>query len=315
MKVLIPQDISEVGKNYLLDKGYEIKVLNQSDQKTLLQEIPDCDALLIRTAKVSKQVLEAGKKLKVVARHGVGLDNIDLETAWRLGIKVTNAPESNANCVAEHTIALMMGISHHLLKYHNSVIKGDWEIRNRLKLVDLDQKIVGIVGFGRIGRLVAKKLHYGLGMKVIAYNRSQPKNLPPYVEMKNKLEDLYAEADFVSIHLPATAQTKNSINLQTFKKMKKTAFLINTGRGEVIDEKDLCQALKNGLIAGAALDVLADEPPDKHNCLLTCPNIIFSPHCAALSQAGLDKMALHAAMGVDEVLTGKEVSWPVLKKR
>jgi len=194
MKVLIPQDISDVGKDYLINKGYEIKVLNKSDEETICDEIVDCDALLIRTAKVSKKILEAGKKLKVVARHGVGLDNIDLESAWKLGIKVTNAPESNANCVAEHTVALMMAISHHLINYHDSVINGDWEIRNRLKLIDLDQKIIGIIGFGKIGRLVAEKLHYGFGMRVIACNRSYAKDLAEYVEMKSELESLYKEA-------------------------------------------------------------------------------------------------------------------------
>ncbi len=311
MKVLIPQDISEVGKSYLCERGYKIKVLSRYDEDTLVKEVKDCDALLVRTAKITSRVLEAGTSLKVIAKHGVGVDNIDIQAAARMGIRVTNAPESNANCVAEHTVALILAVTHQMHILDAAVRNDDWDIRNRINLMELQGKTVGIIGLGRIGKLVAQKMNQGFGMKVIAYNRSVSKSIPPYIEMKNRAEDVYGDADIVCIHLPLTDETKKSVNMGCFQRMKSSAFLINSGRGEIIDEEDLYQALSERLIAGAGLDVLEHEPPQKNNKLLTCQNIVFSPHCGAHSRESFEKMALHAAIGVDEVLSGKEVSWLV----
>lgn len=311
MKVLIPQDISEVGKIYLRDCGYEVQVLHTFDEATLFKEVAGYDALLVRNARITRKVLEEGSRLKVIAKHGVGVDNIDLQAARELGIQVTNAPESNANCVAEHTVAMIMAMAHQLPFLDVSVRKSDWDVRNRINLLELLGKTAGIVGLGKIGKLVAEKLSQGLGMKIIAYNRSVPKDLPFYIEMKKNIDEIYAEADVVSIHVPATPETKKSVNLSCFQKMKNSALLINSGRGEVVDEEDLYQALSDGMIAGAALDVLEKEPPETGNPLLSCNRVLLSPHCGAHSQESFEKMALHAAMGVHEVLSGKTVTWPV----
>ena len=158
MKVLIPQDIAEAGKIYLRDCGYEVQILHSFDEATLIKEVVGYDALLVRTARITRKVLESGYHLKVIAKHGVGVDNIDLQAAKELGIQVTNAPESNANCVAEHTVAMIMAMAHQLRFLDSSVRKSDWDVRNRINLLELQGKTAGIVGLGRIGKLVAEKL-------------------------------------------------------------------------------------------------------------------------------------------------------------
>lgn len=311
-RVLIPQDITDAGKNYLQDLGYLIRVGSGYDEETVCQEIQDCDALLIRTAKVSKAMLEAGKKLKVVGRHGVGVDNIDLEAATALGIQVTNSPLSNYDSVAEHTVALLLACSHHITQLDQHSRQGRWAQRDIMKLNQASGKTIGIIGYGRIGKAVAEKCALGLSMKVLAYSRSlDPASLPSYVQAASSQAQIYAECDYVSLHLPATAQTTGSINLSVFEQMKPTAYLLNTARGEVINEEDLYTALSTGMIQGAGLDVLAQEPPDVRNPLLTLPNLIVSPHCGALSHAAFDNMGLHAAQGIHEVLSGKVPTWPV----
>ncbi|MCC2125400.1 hydroxyacid dehydrogenase [Hominiventricola filiformis] len=314
MKVLIPQDIAEAGKKFLLDKGYEIKMGSAADEETIAKEVTDCDAILIRTAPVTRKVLEAGKNLKVVSRHGVGVDNIDVQAATELGIQVTNGPLSNSESVAEHAVAFIMALAHHIVEMDENVRNHDWESRNRVRMTGLSGKTVGIVGLGRIGRYVAKKVALGLDMKVIGFDAYIPKDaVPEYVEMVDSMEELYKRSDFVSLHCPATPETKGSVNMKYLSLMKPGAFLVNCARGEVVNEEDLYQALTTGIIKGAALDVLSSEPPKEDNPLLGLKNVILSPHCAAHSYESFDNMAVHAGIGIDEVLTGKSVSWPVNK--
>ncbi len=312
-KVLIPQDITDPGKQYLLDRGYQLEYSPTYQEDDIAKSIQDCDALLIRTAKVSRKVMEAGSKLKVIARHGVGVDNIDLSVAEELGITVTNSPLSNYDAVAEHTIALILACGHQLCQMDSHARNGGWEQRNAVKLTQAMGKTLGIVGYGRIGAAVAQKAALGLNMKVLAYSRSIASlDLPDYVTAVSSPEEIYANSDYISLHLPATPHTKESINLSVFQQMKDTAFLINTARGEVIHEGDLATALTTGLIQGAGLDVLADEPPVENNPLLGLKNVIITPHCAALTLDAFDKMGLHAAQGIHEVLSGQAVTWQVV---
>lgn len=312
MKVLIPQEITEIGKKYLLDKGYEIKIGTASDEETIIKEVADCDAILIRTAKITRRIMEAGKNLKVIARHGVGVDAIDLESATELRIQVTNGPLSNSESVAEHTVAFLLACGHHLTEMDKNVRSGNWEARDEVKLTEVNNKVLGLIGLGRIGLSVAKKASLGLGMKVIGYSRhAKQEEMPDYIMLVDTIEEIFNKSDFVSLHIPATNETKNSIGMKYFKLMKPSSFLINCARGEIINESDLYEALTNNVFKGAALDVMASEPPDKKNPLLKLDNIIFSPHFGAHSNETFDKMGLHAAMGIDEVLSGKKISWPV----
>ncbi|MBZ4646216.1 MAG: D-3-phosphoglycerate dehydrogenase / 2-oxoglutarate reductase [Petroclostridium sp.] len=311
-KVLIPQDITEAGKKYLLERGYEIKMGSGATVDAIKKDVEDCDAILARTAPFPAEVLKAGKKLKVIARHGVGVDNIDVKTAEELGIYVTNAPLSNANSVAEHTIGLIIACARNMVRVDKEFRNGNFEIRNQLKGMDIEGKILGLVGLGRIGTMVAKKAALGLGMKVIGYDPyiTQDK-VAPEIELINDWEYIFKNADFVSLHMPATEKTKGIVGKKEFEIMKPTAYLINAARGEVVNEAELIEALKTKKIAGAGLDVFEQEPPAKDNPLFELHNVILTPHNAALTQEAMDRMGLHAAIGIDEVLSGKKPSWPV----
>lgn len=311
MKVYIPQDIDIAGKRYLTDRGYQLKIGTSTAEDVMKKEIADCDGVIIRVAKLPASVIEAAPKLRVIARHGVGTDNIDIAAATRLGIRVANGPYSNSESVAEHTVAFIMALAHQLVKLDSSVREGDWDIRNRIRLTEMHGKTVGLIGCGRIGRAVARRLSLGLDMKVLTYGTRHPEKLPDYVELTGSLEELLQRSDFVSIHCPSTPETKGLITMKYLSMMKKDAFLVNTARGDVINEQDLYQALTEGMIKGAALDVLSEEPASCGHPLLSLPNVIFTPHCASHTNESFANMAVHAAMGVDEVLSGKTISWPV----
>lgn len=313
--VLVPQPIAEEGKKFLRDRGYEVKMGSGWTVEIMREEVVDCDAILIRTALLPAEVLKAGSKLKAVGRHGTGVDNIDIDAATELGIQVTYAPESNANSVAEQAIGLIIACARNYSLCDRATRAGNFEIRDQIRGVDLEQKVVGIIGLGRIGALVAKKASKGLDMKIIGYDPFA-KNLPEYIERVDDVETLLKTADFVTLHCPSTESTKGFIGRKAFEMMKPTAYIINTARGNLIKEEELIEALQKGEIAGAGLDVYAQEPPAKDNPLFTLDNVMLTPHNSTLTKECTVRLAVHAAMGIDEVLSGKKPTWPVneLKK-
>lgn len=311
-RVLIPQDIAEEGKTFLRERGYKIKMGSGSSIEDIKNDIVDCDAVLIRTAPLPAEVLEVGKKLKVIARHGVGVDNIDVDKATELGIYVTNAPESNSNTVAELALGLIIALARNLIASDKATRSGDFNFRNRQIGNDLEGKILGIIGVGKIGRRLALKAYYGLSMKVIGYDPFLRKE--DFPEMMQKIEDrdkIFLESDFVSIHVPSTPDTKKSIGLREFKLMRPNSYFINIARGDLIIEKDLVVALKEGFIKGAAVDVYETEPPSLNHPFFDLNNIILTPHNASHTKECMVRMAVQAAQGIDEVLTGKIPTWPV----
>jgi D-3-phosphoglycerate dehydrogenase len=312
--VLIPQDVVEEGKKYLTDRGYTIKPGKGVTARQIAEDVVDCDAILARTAPFPKEVLDAGKKLRVIARHGVGCDNIDVKTATERGIYVTFTPEANAASVAEYTIGMVICLARYFLASDKAVRSGNWELRNRLPAVDLAGKTLGLVGAGRVGRLVAKKAFFGLDMKVLVYD-PYIKELGGGIEAKIAAdpEAVFRESDFVSIHVPATEETKGMVDGKFFGLMKAGAFLVNAARGEIVNEKDLYAALKERRIAGAALDVYDPEPPASDNPLYALDNVILTPHNAALTREAMARMAVGAAMGIDDVLSGRVPKWPFNK--
>lgn len=310
--ILIPQDITDTGKNYLRERGYDVIMGSGFDEDTICREIADCDGVLVRTASYTRKIFEAAKNLKVMGRFGAGVDNIDLEAATEFGVQVTNAPVANCNSVAEHTIAFILASAMRIPFQDRAARDGNWEYRNKYLCMEIKGKVLGVIGLGHIGRLVAEKAH-ALGMNIIGYDAILPvEKYPAYVTPVSQ-EDIFRNSDFVTLHVPVLPSTKGFVNSSTLSLMKKSAILINCSRGMVINEIDLHNALVNGLIAGAALDVLIDEPPKKDNPFLKLENVILSPHNAALTYEAMDMMGLNAAMGIDEVLTGKPVSWPVNK--
>jgi len=317
-KVLLPQDIAAEGKQYLLDRGYEIKMGSGISVDILKKEVENCDAILIRTAPVPAEVIRAGKKLKVIARHGVGVDNIDVDAATKLGIYVTNSPLSNANSVAEHVIGLIIALARNMLRCDRELRNGNFQIRNQIEGLDLEGKTLALLGIGRVGSRVARKAALGLEMRVIGYDPYiTQSSVIPEVELVSDREYVFTSADFISLHLPSNKQTKGTVGKKEFELMKRTAYLINTARGDIINEAELIEALTEKIIAGAALDVFEQEPPAKDNPLFGFDNVILTPHNAALTKEAKVRMALHAAMGIDEVLSGKKPRWavnePILK--
>jgi D-3-phosphoglycerate dehydrogenase len=313
-KILIPQDISPEGKDWLTAKGYEIKMGRGTGPEEIAADLEDCDAILARTAKYPARVLEAGNKLKVISRHGVGVDNIDVEAATNLGIWVTYAPESNAATVAEHTIAAILTLARRFFTLDRETRRGNWESRNSILGTDVAGLTLGLVGLGRIGARVAQKAALGLEMKVIGYDPFlPPERYPSVVTPVKSLDEILAQGDFISLHAPATEATRRLIGAREFSLMKKTAYFINAARGELVDEGALIEALQKGLIAGAAIDVYEKEPPEGNNPLFGLNNVLLTPHNASQTRQCMIRMALHAAQGIHEVLSGQEPTWPVNK--
>ncbi len=284
-KVMIRDNMSPLAKEILEATG-KIEVVADNDKSTSDPEvlaglIADFDGLAVRSgSKVTAQVLEKAKKLKVIGRAGIGVDNIDQATATRLGIVVMNAPGGNTVTTAEHAISMMMSLARNIPQATSSLREGKWE-KKKLTGVEITGKTLGIIGLGHIGKIVADRA-LGLKMKVMAAD--------PYVseEAARKmgvrlasLDDVLANSDFITLHVPRLKETANMINAQSIAKMKAGVRIINCARGEVVNLDDLCQAVSNGHVAGAALDVFPQEPPDPSWPLLQHPNIIFTPHLGA----------------------------------
>ena len=311
-QVLIPQEVAPDGPDYLKQFGYEIKMGGGAEENDLIRDVVDCDAILLRTAPVTKAVLEAGKNLKIVARHGAGFDNVDLKAAEDLGIWTTNAPLSTTCSVAEFTIALILDSAKKVFPLSAAQRNGDFYFKTHHKGVELEGKTLGVVGFGRIGGAVAKKAALGLEMKVLAFDPYfSGKNYPEYATPVEDLHELLRQSDFVSLHMPATSQTRGMFGKAEFEAMKPTAYFINCARGEVVRESEMIDALQAGVIAGAALDVCSTEPPELSSPLFGMPNVIMTPHMASNTEESMAKMSLHAAMEIHRVLSGHRPYWPV----
>jgi D-3-phosphoglycerate dehydrogenase / 2-oxoglutarate reductase len=310
-RVLIPQDVAQPGKDYLRDRGYEIKMGSGITAEAIAADVVDCDAILARTAPFPAGVFEAGKRLKVISRHGVGCDNIDIARATELGIWVTFAPESNANTVAEHTIGCILALARNFVQLDRETRAGHWEVRDKLPGNDLEGKVLGIIGLGQIGRRVALKAARGLDMRVIGYDPFlKPEQTAEFASPQEAMDEVFRSADFVTIHIPGGSSNRGVIGRNQFNLMQKTAFFINASRGDVVVEADLVDVLRNRRIAGAAIDVYEKEPPEKDNPLLSMDNVLVTPHNASQTRECMVRMALHAAQGIDEVLSGKRPTWP-----
>ncbi|MFB3819580.1 MAG: hydroxyacid dehydrogenase, partial [Candidatus Methylomirabilales bacterium] len=276
-------------------------------EATLRREIRDADGLLVRTAEIPASVIAAGTRLKVIARHGVGFDNIDVAAATRQGVVVAITPRANALSVAEHVLALMFALAKRIIEYDAATRANRWEIRNCYGAVDLAGKTLGILGMGRIGSLVCRKAAQGLDMEVLAYDPLIPREVMERAGAKvvKTVREVLEAADVVTVHVPSTPETKGLIGEQELRAMKPTAFLINTARGPLVDEAALVKALQEKWIAAAGVDVFDPEPPAAGNPLFGLPNVIVTPHSAALTAECVMRMATHAAQAILDVLAGR----------
>jgi D-3-phosphoglycerate dehydrogenase len=311
-KVLIPIDISPGGKEYLTKKGYEITIGTQNEIDLTI--VGDYEGILLRTSLVNEAVLNAAKKLKVIGRYGIGLDNIDLEGCKKRGIRVTSAPVANIVSVAEYTFLMILQCAkntYEIEKLWRSP-QNDFNSRDTHCGIELNGRSLGLVGGGKIGSLVAKRAQ-AFGMKILAYDPYLPvdKQSPDVVYFKS-LNEMLAEADFVSLHVPLTKETYHLMGAEQFSRMKKSAYLINASRGSTVDETALIEALEEGRIAGAGIDVFEHEPKVWPNPLFEMKNVVVSPHIAGMTIESAERVGIHAAMGIDDVLSGREPQWLVV---
>ena len=302
-RILVADPLAEDGVARLRQLG-DVEVRTKQSETDLVASIGEFDALVVRSeTKVTAAVLAAGRRLRVVGRAGVGIDNIDVAAATERGILVVNAPRGNIVAAAEHTVALLMALARNIPQADASVRRGEWT-RSKFAGVEIRGKTVGIVGLGNIGSEVAKRAQ-GLEMEVVAFDPAVP---PERAEQFNvqllPLDDLLARADFVTVHAPLVEATRNLIDARRLALMKPTARLVNAARGGIVDEQALYEALRDGVIAGAAADVFAQEPAGE-NPLFTLPNFVATPHIAASTVEAQASVAFDVAEEVAAVLQGE----------
>jgi D-3-phosphoglycerate dehydrogenase / 2-oxoglutarate reductase len=298
VKVLVREKIADAGVGLLREK-FDVTV----DTESPLEEIlAGYEGLIVRSAtKVTAELLEHADKLRVIGRAGVGVDNVDVDAATRRGIVVANAPESNVISAAEHTVGLLVALARNIPQAHAALVEGRWE-RSKWGGVELADKMLGVLGFGRIGRQVARRA-LGLQMKVVAYD--------PFVTddrfrelgvERASLDDVLARSDFLTLHLPLNEDTRGSIGAEAFAGMRDGVRLVNAARGELVDEQALIAALESGKVAGAAIDVFAQEPYS--GPLLQAPNVVVTPHLAASTDEAQDRAGVIVAEQVAAALEG-----------
>lgn len=305
-RILVADALSQAGVD-VLSQHYDVDVRTGLSEAELIEVIGDYDAIVVRSAtQVTAPVLEAATKLKVVARAGVGLDNVDIDAATQRGVLVCNAPQSNVVSAAEHAIALLMSLARHIPTADAGLRDNQW-LRNKLKGVELYGKTLGVVGLGRIGGLVCERLR-GFGMDIVGYdpfiNAQRAEAMK--VKLVETVDQVCEQADILTVHLPRTPETIGIIGKDQLAKMKPSALVINAARGGLIDEDALFEALRDGVIAGAALDVFDVEPPQDHP-LLTLDNVVATPHLGASTVEAQDKAGTQVAEAVVAALAGEFV--------
>ncbi len=311
--ILFPENVAPEGKDYLRGLGYQLKEGRGIDRKTLIEDLRDCDGVVVRVAPVDDEVFRACPRLKVVSKHGVGVDNIDLEAAKKYGRVVVNVPTANTLSVAEQAMTLILACAKKLNRMTAEYRAGNFAVKDAVLTGEAAGKTLGLLGFGRIGRLTARMAGRGFSMRVLAYDPFLPPDAAfEDAERTDDWEKLFRESDFVSIHIPATAGTEKAVGEREFRLMKTTAYLVNTSRGKIVDEKALIAALRAGEIAGAGLDVTEAEPADPGSPLFGMPNVILTPHNAACTAEAMVRMSLGAAQGIHEVLSGGVPTYKVV---
>ena len=305
MKVLITDKINEAAGK-ILEGIAQVDFLPTMSEDELAAKIVDYDALMIRSqTKVTKKILEAGKKLKIVGRAGVGVDNVDIEAATQNGVIVVNSPDGNTNAAAEHTIALMLAMSRNIPAAAESTKEGKWE-RSKFTGVEVFGKTLGIIGFGKIGHHVAQ-VAIALGMKVIVSDPYTTKESVEKIGAKyvTSLDEFWGQCDYITIHTPKIKETTALINRNTLNRMKKGVRIINCARGGIIDEAALKEALESGQVQSAAIDVYETEPDITASPLYNCSgNIVMTPHLGASTAEAQFNVAIDVAEQIKEVLSG-----------
>ena len=306
-KILVIQPIHEEGINLLKDNSnFEYEVVDNIDTEFLKSKIKDCDGISIRTAKLSGEVIEVANNLKIISRHGVGYDNIDLEVSKKKDITLAITATANAVAVAEHVMFMILNISKRGSMYDDTVKSGKFNERNKLpKTVELWNKNILIAGFGRIGQALIKRC-LGFEMNVFVFDPFVSKE---FIEKRggtkvDNLSETSKDMDAMSLHIPLNDETKNIINYELLKSMKKNCIIINAARGGIVNEVDLDRALNENLICGAGLDVFETEPPNANNPLLKNKKVFLSPHTAAFTEECMTRMGKETIQNIFDFFDG-----------
>ena len=309
-RILVSEELAESGLAKMRAAGHEVDVRVGLSPEELRQAIKGAHALVVRSAtNVDDALLAAGTDLLVVGRPGVGLDNVDIEAATRRGVMVANAPESNIVSAAEHTMAMLLAVARNVPQAHAALVQGRWE-RSKWEGVELFDKVLGVAGLGRIGKLVAQRAA-GFGMRIMAYDPfvSDERARAMNIELVD-LDTLIEQSDFLTVHLPKTKETIGLIDAAAMKRAKSSLRIINVARGGIVDEADLADAVKNGVIAGAALDVFSKEPMTD-SPLFGIDGIVVTPHLGASTTEAQDRAGDHIADQINLALAGDFVPYAV----
>jgi D-3-phosphoglycerate dehydrogenase / 2-oxoglutarate reductase len=309
-RVLVCEPISDGGVE-LLRQRFDVDVASGWSAEDLLERVSGYDAIIVRSAtEVRGDLLDRAARLRVIGRAGTGVDNVDVDEATRRGIIVCNAPGSNSLSAAEHAVALLMAQARNIPQAHDALLDGRWE-RAKYAGVEITGKTLGILGFGKIGQLVAERAR-GLQMRVVAYDpfAAEHRFRELGVDRADTAEGVYAAADFISLHMASTPETRGFVGREAFRAMKRSARLINAARGDVVDQAALIEALQQGEIAGAAIDVFPDEPTTE-SPLFGLPGVVVTPHLGASTAEAQDRAGIVVAEQVTSALTGGVVSGAV----
>jgi D-3-phosphoglycerate dehydrogenase / 2-oxoglutarate reductase len=310
-KILVAEKLADAGVDLLRDR-FDVDVGTDWTPDELAERIGAYDGLLIRSAtQVTAELLARAERLKVIGRAGIGVDNVDVEAATKRGIVVANAPQSNIVAAAEHTMALMLALARNVPRAHASLTAGRWE-RSQLGGTELYEKTLGVLGFGRIGQLVAQRAR-GFGMHVLAFDPfvSAERFRELGVDQAQSSDDVYARADFITLHLPRTEDTRGWLDAEAFSKMRDGVRVINCARGELVVDEALKDAIDSGKVAGAALDVFAEEPMTEHPLFDGYENVVVTPHLGASTAEAQDRAGIQTAEQVVAALTGGVVTTAV----
>jgi len=308
---LLYEPIHEAGLAVLREAG-KVRMASATDEATIIAEIGDIDGVVIRAqGAMTRRILENAPCLKVVGRHGVGVDNVDLVAATDHGVQVVNTPTATVEGVAEHVLGMIVTMSKKMLSGHNRLVDGDWSARYELRGRELKGRTLGVIGFGRIGRRIAQICHYGLNMSILYGDVLAAPDLEKSLGAKKvEMDELLQTADYVTVHVPLLPSTRGLIGKREFGLMRSDTLFFNASRGPVVDEEALYAALSEGQIAGAGIDVFQQEPTPADNPLLTLDNIFVTPHMATATEEAMVAMSM-VARDIVAVLEGKEPDFPV----
>ena len=292
-RVLLYEPIHKVGLD-LLSSVADVIYAPDFDEKAILPLVHDVDGIIIRGfGKITANIMDAAPKLRVIARHGAGLDNMDLEAAKERHIYAVYTPVANVQSVAEFCVGMILNLSRSIMPADRALRQGDWRARNRYTGRELQGKTLGIIGFGKIGQKVAAICHVAFEMKILYYDVVAHSEVALSLRAeRTTLHDLLRRADYVSAHLPLLPETRGLIGAEQFALMKPSAYFVNTGRGNTVDEAALTEALRSGSISGAGLDVFEVEPMVANNPLYQFENVVVTPHMAALTDEAYQRMAM-----------------------